>query len=745
MPWFSKKKKKKDKKGVVNISKDDTVVSTATLKPLFAVVVQNFKASVSDQLSVERGQVVESLFVQENWIYIRNVNGQCGYVPSDFCFPLEKLRMGLSDNKNDQVRQIRGHPRPTTIHVDTLEHERRGEGAVGGGEEEDEGIVNSPDSGISCSQQASSSNMESVQSFHTIRERLIAGSRNIEKSQNEEAGPSRDHTHVHHNRFFDPKTSLPLLEPVALPPEQGIGGTRDVSHSPSPPPLPPVNLANLRQRRDVIASPQHPSQPLSTAAVSGGHIEQQSPTSDTDDVFLPEAKKPVGIYQCAETYEPRFEGEMPLQRDEVVVVMEVGRGEWVWAVGTENKEGLVPKSLLHKYRPDIPEEREEFEEEQDMEEEREDGGGERREEGMTALTDTRSSAAAAAAAENDNDTATSATQTELIINGVVWEISSSIPTQPRMVHTQPPDTATVSIQTEFTSPNWFQNNTPTPTPKNTLPRSTSISTTPHMHQEHTTQSKPSRTTTGATSAQPKLLCVPRSSQTAATPRQQAPLTPHNPQAVSSASSHNPRTSTEGTLPGSHNPQRSSTTVQCQRNGATTDTALDSSSAAPASECVAGNSTTTPQVTRQPPGGNATRGGLPCSGGGHLPVSSGTGTIQRHRQALRQHVRIVTTVPFEPDNEAATNCTQSLAATRRRVQPTPITTVLRDYVPPRQAKNTLALRKGDILYAQPHVPYPHGWIWVYHTVLKKYGYVPKDYIAYMYLVQKDQGTILEDVV
>lgn len=742
MPWFSKKKKRKVKKGVANISKDDAVV-TATSKPLFAVVVQNFEASVSDQLSVERGQVVESLFVQENWIYIRNVNGQCGYVPGDFCFPLDKLRMGLSDNKNDQARQIRVHPRPTTIHVDTLERDEGGEeGAVGGGEdEEEEEVVNSPDSGISCSQQASSSNMESVQSFHTIRERLTAGSRNLEKSQNEEAGPSRGRTHARHKRFFDPNTSLPLLETVALPQQQqSTGGNCDAPHSPSPPPLPPVNLADLRQRREGITSPQQPSQQFLTAAVSGDHSEQQSPSSDTDDVFLPEAKKPVGIYQCAETYEPRFEGEMPLQRDEVVVVMEVGRGEWVWAVGTENKEGLVPKSLLHKYRPDIPEEREEFEEEQDMGEEREDGG-ERREEETMVLTNVRSSAAAL------TDTSTSATQTELIINGVVWEISSSVPTQQRMALTQPPDTATVSIQTEFTSPNWFQNNTPTPTPKNTLPRSTSISTTTHMHQEHTaTQPNPStRTTTAATSAQPKLLCAPRSSP-ATTSRQPPPPTAH-PEPVSSASSLNPRTHTEGSLTGSHTPQRPSISVQSPGNGARRDVLQDSSTATPATECVAGNSTTTPQATRHPPGaGNATRGGPPCSVRGHLPVvSSNTGTIQRHRQALRQHVRVVTSVPFEPDNEAATNCTQSLAASRRRVQPTPIVTALRDYAPPQQAKNALALRKGDVMYAQPHVPYPYGWIWVYHTVLKKYGYVPKDYIAYMYLVQKDQGTILEDVV
>lgn len=731
----------------MNTSQDDGAIK-ATSQPLFAVVVQNYEASVSDQLSMERGQVVESLFSQENWIYIRNVDGQCGYVPSEFCFPLEQLRMGLPDDKNDHVRRIRAHPRPTTIHVDTFGYPVReavdeGRGAVGGDGEEEE-VVNSPDSGISCSQQASSSNMESVQSFHNIRERLTAGSRN---TQPQEAGPSRGHTHVRHKRFFDPNTSLPVLETVTLPGNglhHNTGG--DVSHSPSPPPLLPVNLADLRQRKEMITNTEQTSQPLhraSEAMASEDYDEQHSPTSDTDDVFLPEAKKPAGIYQCSETYVPTCEGEMPLQRDEVVVVMEVGRGEWVWAVGTENKEGLVPKSLLHKYRPDVPEESEEFEEEEDdMGEEREVSGDRGEEETMVTRNE-RSLAAAGA------DTVTSATQTELIINGVVWEIRPSLPTGQRTANTQSRDTATVSIQTEFTSPTWFKNNTPTPTPNNTLPRSTSISTTPHMHQDHTSHTNPTAVSTAAaTAAQPKLLCAPRSSHTASYSQysHQRPVpSTRNPEPISSTSSPNPRSHTERSIP------RSSNSVQSPSTNARRHVHLDSSPSAPAAtsttENVSGGSITMPQVTGQHPGGTATgEGGQPRLSQGHLPVvSSGTGTIQRHRQALRQHVRIVNSIQFEPDNEAATNSAQSTAATRRRVQPTPIMTALRDYVPPRQAKNAFALRKGDIMYAQPHVPYPHGWVWVYHTVLKKYGYVPKDYIAYMYLVQRDQGTVLEDVV
>ena len=92
MPWFVRRKKRKQKKAIVNTSKDDAVV-TAMSQPLFSVVVQNFDACVSDQIGVERGQVVEVLFSEEEWVYIRNVNGDCGYI-LPFLLPSGKTENG---------------------------------------------------------------------------------------------------------------------------------------------------------------------------------------------------------------------------------------------------------------------------------------------------------------------------------------------------------------------------------------------------------------------------------------------------------------------------------------------------------------------------------------------------------------------------------------------------------------------------------------------------------------------------
>lgn len=781
MPWFSRKKKRKNKKTVVNSSKDDAVVMT-TSQPLFYVVVQDYESSVSDQLSVERGQVIESLFSQENWIYIRNVDGQCGYIPSSFCFPLEKLRMGLPDDKN---RQLRIHPRPTTIHVDTFEcptgGEGGGEGIVEGGGVEEEGVVNSPDSGISCSQQASSSNMESVQSFHNTTERSTTRNNTADlvqpRSHQQALGTSRGHTHSVRNsdrrkRFFHPP--LPLLETVA-PAASGDAskqGTMDHSEathspSPSPPPLQPVNLADSRQKREVTnTAPVSQLSVARAAAVNAERDEQRSnrSSSDGDDVFLPEAKKPVGIYQSAETYKPKFEGEMPLQRDEIVVVLEVGRGEWVWALGSEHREGLVPKSLLHKYRPDIPEEEaEEIEEraEEGVCEDREEDLGEVIDLGEAILNEGRREAAAPGA--SSSATATSATQTELIIDGVVHEINCSLPprctvtdtnTQPSLLQ----DTATVAIQTEFTSPNWFKNNTPATTPNHTLPRSTTTGTTPHPHPKHSLNTASQSHPPAASPLSCKLLCSPRSSQTHSSATSSAAsncahLKPQSAQTTETASAtvFRARTPSGHYLPLTPASTLQKTSVREQTPSSKGAPILHDMSATvvPAENESEACGTTPSQVAQQQLGEN-TSGRPPSSGQGDpsssdAAVNKGTGTLQRHRQALRQHTRIISSIPFEPDNEAATGSAQSRAASRRRIQPTPIVTAVRDYVPPRQARNALALRRGDVMYAQTHVPYPHGWVWVYHTLLKKYGYIPKDYIAYMYLVQKDKATVLEDVV
>ena len=766
MPWFSRKKKRKQKNAAVNSASRDDAVVTTTSQPAFAVVVENFESSVSDQISVERGQVVEALFTEDDWVFVRNVNGRCGYIPGNFCFPLEKLRMGLPEESSERVRQLRAHPRPTTIHVDTFDDDPR-EGEVGEVREGEDEEVNSPDSGISCSHQASSSNMESVHSsLHNTRERLVT--RNSSRRVAGDTGAESDRSHTHpirhperHKRFLMPNSSLPLLETA---PSAG-----EPDHSPSPPPLQPVNLSQ---------TPGH-AHHVATATVTDGDNLQS--VSDGDDVFLPEANKPLGIYQCAETYSPQFEGEIPLQRDEVVVVLEAGSGEWVWAMGSEGKEGLILKSLLHKYRPDVPEEEEE--EEEDEIDIGEEVGVPGEEEGVEEIEEAREREEPAVA-DSEILTSSSATQTELIIDGVVRELSSSVPQRSSGTTASPPaqDTASVSIQTEFTLPNWFKNNTPVPTPNNTLTRTTgtrddshagasshtaapdtSSSPPPQCHDSHTqhsnASSQPHPSSPHESSAPLKLLCNPRSSNSSsnssgATARASVENRPRHPN--TSVGVRTPRGPCVPLTPASTPPQPSVVLQTPSANNATrTLVSSHDAAAAPAIAGTGDNTTTSqPQSIRpsEPPQpqqhavrDSGTRNEQARSSSRAIPPCNGTSTIQRHRHALLQHTRIVNSIPFEPDNEAAATSHPSSSARRRRMQPTPVATAVHDYSPPQRARNALVLRRGDIMYAQPHVPFPHGWVWVYHTLHKTFGYVPKDHIAYMYLVQKDHGTVLEDVV
>ena len=107
-------------------------------------------------------------------------------------------------------------------------------------------------------------------------------------------------------------------------------------------------------------------------------------------------------------------------------------------------------------------------------------------------------------------------------------------------------------------------------------------------------------------------------------------------------------------------------------------------------------------------------------------SVGAGTLERHHQG-----RLAANgVDFEPEYD-----TISTISEQRRVRQTPVLIALRDCTPPASSKHTLVLKKGDILHHHPQENYPNGWMWVYHTLHKRYGYVPKSHVAYMYVVQK----------
>lgn len=734
MPWFSKSKKRKTRAraAVVNKSKDDTLVTST--RPTYAVVVQNFESQTSDGLSVERGQLVVLVSSRDNWIYARNVDGRCGYIPSHFCFPLDQLKVGPTYEKDSRTGELKMYTRPATIYVDTLERPREQQEAAHAVMEDGE-EVNSPDSGISCSQPASSSNMASVDSSREGPGRLCVRNNPPTSRAHIKAGTtaSKRHFNLH---------PLPLLETATSSQHSRQGRFESLhSSSPSPPPLPPVNLVELRRNKEKSGASPALQQSGANANTNTnpereeGEGDGNGVAVDSDDVFLPEPGKPVGIYQSSQAYTAKFQGEMSLQKDEVVVVMEVGRGEWAWAVGCENKEGLVPKTLLHKYRPDTVEDTEEAEPRE--EEEGSSAGGNNSTSGATETGRT------AVVDSTTHTTTTSATQTELVLTGSVHEISCSRRQTPRPSRSSSEhsrvvaETASVAIQTEFTSPDWFKSNspvaTPSPTPHHTLTKcttsTTATATSTHSPYHHlcTTSSHASSTTTVHTSTSPA--CTATTSTLNNTPL------PHSlkPSCRSSLTPVTARTPSGQFLPlvPATTPQKPSICVRSP-SGTGTRTILhntpDTGNSVPSQPGLHQQEQESATIQRQRMANLAERT-----------------TRLRHKQALRQHVRIVNSMRFLPDSD--TSAAPSIA--RCRLQPTTIVTVTKDYAPPSQVKNGLPVSRGDILYAQPHVPFPHGWLWVYHTTLNRSGYVPKQHIAHLYLIQRrpniSNPALLEDEV
>lgn len=79
-------------------------------------------------------------------------------------------------------------------------------------------------------------------------------------------------------------------------------------------------------------------------------------------------------------------------------------------------------------------------------------------------------------------------------------------------------------------------------------------------------------------------------------------------------------------------------------------------------------------------------------------------------------------------------------------PNSLLTAIKDYVPPANSKNCLSLRRGDVLNLQPHMHYPKGWMWVWHTRRRSFGFVPKSYVAYTFdTPRKERKDTVEDAV
>ena len=630
MPWFCKssRKRSKVKVGSVTISKDDGVIHGGT-KPLFGVVLQDFPASAQDELTVQRGQVIELLYTDGSWQYVRNVDGKCGYMPNSFCYLLEQMKW-MQDKEIPKSPKIK--PRPRTLHLDEILTQSAGQTPTDENvslrsthptQAEGDHQTTPPGSSMPL-EGATPAEAERMRHGGSNRHGQIPPETNVSASRTDNQLPRAEEQRTAAVPTSTAITSSPpkdtaeadnlptAEESITLPtPSKGI--PQPIALSTPKPKAHPEQDANCPSSRKsssaakrtlLYQEPAREEEPAHPLAVQESHYDRlESYPSDTslpDDVFLPDLKKPVGIFQSTEAYRARFQGEISLEDKELVIVLELGRGEWAWVITSVNMEGLVPKKILMRYKP--------------------------------------GSRGAAAAVHS-----TVATQTELVITPALRQLSTSSAGAGNCsngsVNSKSPvqdgaspleedriETNSIGVQTECTTPDWFKHNA--------SPR----------HEEGLLQlPKPT----------PRTGCL--NSSLPASP------TPSSPMPISKAR-------------------------YCSEN------ALE------------------------------------------------------HSQLLQRHKRLAKS---EPRCNIATSSSYS-PLTRKLKPQTPILTAVKDYVPPMNAKNCLSLKKGDILYQQAHVPYPNGWMWVYHSMHRSYGYVPKNHMAYMYAVprkprQCGPGTLLEDEV
>ena len=733
MTWFCGGRQKhhnKSKVSNVQYSRDD-IDNTAAVNNarLFAVVLQNFEASMPDELTVTRGQVVEKLYQDGDWVYVRNFDLRCGYIPLNFCYGMNQVINGGGQDWNanevqgstSRVESPQTRPHPKSINLGTFIRHSGSQSSVEvhniephpvtPQQQANSVVVASPSQQQQVQPLQSSTPVTRVQSTHRLETPdstppMARSTRRLSSLQ-----PSVEHVAT------DGAESAILEEPryIERPQNNTLAtaegtvamATATVSSNRSRPPRVPVrrslsmndgarlscrsNVIPLVQRTDPIQrsisyqeavrnagqdpyrlvarnnrthrepslnprlqyqaghmTPPQRASPLNPRRQQS-HMSQHSTQCNcncergqgaadfdpTDDVFLPEPKKPVGIYRCLQAYRSKYQGELSIKEGELVILLEFGRGDWAWVLTSMNQEGLLPRQYLVRYNPRL-------------------GVG-----GPGTGTRRKSSSNAA-------------TQTELVIEGCVRHVSGA-------------SSASAGATAYSAS-------------------SSSSMTTPQATPPLTQRSKRLRTRTTRTNTRAKEVssregegrCVVASAATQA--KEPSPQWFENVDSLERP----PR------------PTQLSCSVQ----------------------------TTPPLKHRRRP--NTINTATPQS------VKSADCCYLDNRSP--NPAVLVTPKPVKSADYAGPASAEfwfnSLSSTTSSVHQTPTLTAMKDYNPPPNAKNCLRLSKGDALNAQPHMHYSKGWMWVWHTTQRSFGYVPQSHVGYTYPVNKGERSrknTVEDAV
>ena len=94
----------------------DTLAQVQTAKQsgskVHMVIVQDFEPCVNDEIRVRRGEYVKVLYQENDWLYILTLDGREGFVPYDYCLPLERSVDDFVKLEDQEERQLK-HTEPS--------------------------------------------------------------------------------------------------------------------------------------------------------------------------------------------------------------------------------------------------------------------------------------------------------------------------------------------------------------------------------------------------------------------------------------------------------------------------------------------------------------------------------------------------------------------------------------------------------------------------------------------------------
>jgi len=501
-----------------------------------------------------------------------------------------------------------------------------------------------------------------------------------------------------------------------------------------------ASITNVRRRRSRSSSNRLDSVP----SIEEEGVRPGAP----DDVFLPEAgKKPVGIFKCTKTCSPRFKGEITLQENEMVIVLDYGMGQWAWVLTAANSEGLVSKSVLERYRPD----------------------------GLDMYQSSASGVVSDGTVFDDSDSGRGTITKERRSVGV----NASTQTSPVVVDRELNVTRT-SVSTGLST--GYSTSSTVPTTSENSP----LSTAERAESGPARAAKRKRVTAAVEDSSKEVkddnMVLLEAAATAVAKhaegmagslkrRQQAP-----PQEwFNTIDSLDDRERIKPYVPsraGSRLPS-SSQLLESSSTSSPPPTLADSQ------QPKANN------VEVENPSSNSKSDG-DKGDATHLnandkpkektsPVRSSKNRNMNHKRERRGNTSSLTSVTMSPARLAAKPADQGRPATnhirsvkevvkpgtthyhdrisgrgsmsqssgeesppklgRQKSRPqiglSNVLTVVKDYNPAPSSKNCIPIKEGDILHLQTHMHYPKGWMWVWHTSRRTFGYVPKSYVAYTY--------------